>query len=189
MKYAETGPKAPDFSEKFKTLGLEIDLAGTQRGSFELGHTVKRREELLATLQELLLAEKVEVKALEKLHGRLVWFSSYVIGRELNAAVRVISKYARFKTKSINKQDDLSRALKSLEEELVRARPVQVSISHCSTFFVFTDGTFEPTSNTPATIGGLLVDEWGRSLDFFGLPVHKPCSTSSWSIQPIQYTN
>ena len=31
------------------------------------------------------------------------------------------------------------------------------------------DGAYEPTSATPATIGGLLVDEWGRSLEFFGL--------------------
>ena len=110
--------------------GLEIDLAETNRGTFELGHTVKRCEELLATLHELLLAEKVDVKSLEKLHGRLVWFSAYVFGRELNAAVRVISKYARIKAKSINKPDDLNRALKFLSEELVRARPVQVSISH-----------------------------------------------------------
>ena len=136
-----------------------------------LGHTNKRREELLATLHEFLLAEKVDVKALEKLHGRLVWFSSYVFGRELNTAVRVISRYARFKAKSISKPDDLNRALKFFAEELIRDRPVQVSISHCSTLFVFTDGAFEPTSNTPATNGGLLVDEWGRSLEFFGLPV------------------
>ena len=171
VKFAETGPKAPDFAEKFKTLGLEIDLSETDSGTFELGHTVKRREELLTTLQELLLAERVDVKALEKLHGRLVWFSSYVFGRELNAAVRVISKYARVRTKSIHKPDDLTHALKFLVNELVKARPVQVSLSHCSTFFVFTDGAFEPTSNTPATVGGLLVDEWGRSLEFFGLPV------------------
>ena len=100
-----------------------------------------------------------------------MWFSSYVFGRELNTAVRVISRYARFKTKTINKPDDLNHALKFLAEELGRARPVQVSLSHSSTFFVFTDGAFEPTSNTPATVGGLLVDEWGRSLEFFGLPV------------------
>ena len=156
VKYAETGPKAPDFAEKFKTLGLEFDLSETNSGSFVLGHTDKRREELLATLHEFLQVETVEVKALEKLHGRLVWFSSYVFGRELNTAVRVISRYARFKTETINKPDDLNHALKFLAEELVRARPVQVSLSHSSTFFVFTDGAFEPTSNTPATIGGLL---------------------------------
>ena len=39
VRYAETGPKAPDFAQKFKTLGLEIDLAETSRGAFELGHT------------------------------------------------------------------------------------------------------------------------------------------------------
>ena len=187
VKYAETGPKAPDFAEKFKTLGLEFDLSETDHGSFVLGHTDKRREELLATLHEFLQVETVEVKALEKLHGRLVWFSSYVFGRELNTAVRVISRYARFKAKTINKPDDLNRALKFLTEELVRARPVQVSLSHSSTFLVFTDGAFEPTSNTPATIGGLLVDEWGRSLEFFGCLFHRPCWTNSWNIQNTQY--
>ena len=53
-------------------------MAETNRGTFELGHTVKRREEPLAKLQELLLAKRVDVKALEKMHGRLVLFSSYV---------------------------------------------------------------------------------------------------------------
>jgi hypothetical protein len=62
----------------------------------------------------------VEVKALEKLHGRLVWFSSYVFGRELNTAVRVITRYARFKAKSISKPDDLNRALKFLAEDRLR---------------------------------------------------------------------
>ena len=171
VRFAEMGPKAPDFAEKFKTLGLEIDLAETKQGSFHLGHTDKRREELLDTLQELIGAEKIDVKSLEKLHGRLVWFSSYVFGRELNVAVRVISKYARVKAKCISRPSDLTHALKFLSDELARAKPVQVSMSHCNTFFVFTDGAFEPTSDTPATIGGLLVDEWGRSLEYFGLPV------------------
>lgn len=75
------------------------------------------------------------------------------------------------KTKSINKTDQLTKAVHFLIEELTRSKPVQLSISHCNTYFIFTDGAFEPTSDTPASIGGLLVDEWGRSLEFFGLEV------------------
>ena len=169
VKFAATGPKAPDFTKVFKTLGLVVDLTSSHEGSFTLGHTDRRCAELLESLREVLEQEKIEVKALEKLHGRLVWFNSYVFGRELNAAVRVISRHARMKVKSIAKTEQLTKAVSFLMEELTRAKPVQLSTSHCNTFFVFTDGAYEPTSETPGTIGGLLVDEWGRSLEFFGL--------------------
>ena len=169
VKFAATGPKAPDFAPVFKTLGLMVDLTSSTEGSFTLGHTEKRCAELLESLQEIVKAEKVEVKALEKLHGRLVWFNSYVFGRELNAAVRVISRHARMKAKFIARTAPLESAVTFLIEELTRSKPVRLSTSHCNTFFVFTDGAYEPTSATPATIGGLLVDEWGRSLEFFGL--------------------
>ena len=111
VKFATTGPKAPDFAHVFKTLGLVVDLTSSAEGSFTLGHTEKRCAELLESLQEIGKAEKVEVKALEKLHGRLVWFNSYVFGRELNAAVRVISRHARMKAKTISKTDPLEKAV------------------------------------------------------------------------------
>ena len=171
VTFAATGPKAPDFAQEFKTLGLMVDLSSSAEGSFTLGHTEKRCEELLESLKEIVKEDTVEVKALEKLHGRLVWFNSYVFGRELNAAVPVVSRHARMKAKSINKTDQLTKAVGFLIEELTRAKPVQLSTSHCNTYFIFTDGAFEPTSDTPGTIGGLLVDEWGRSLEFFGLAV------------------
>ena len=171
VKFAATGPKAPDFSKVFKTLGLVVDLTSSHAGSFTLGHTEKRCQELLGTLGDMLKADKVEVKALERLHGRLVWFNSYVFGRELNTAVRVISKHARMKAKSITKTEQLTGALSFLMSELTKAKPVQLATSHCNTFFVFTDGAYEPNAEAPGTIGGLLVDEWGRSLELFGLAV------------------
>jgi hypothetical protein len=169
VRFAETGPKAPDFDEKFKTLGLVVDLTGSTEGEFKLGHTEKRTTELLASLNDLIKADRVEVKELERLHGRLVWFNSYIFGRELNSAVRVVSRHARMKSKTVVKTEELTKALQCLVDELTRARPVQVSTSHCDTYYVFTDGAYEPTSETPGTIGGLLVDQWGRSLEFFGL--------------------
>ena len=174
VTFAATGPKAPDFAQEFKTLGLMVDLSSSADGAFTLGHTEKRCAELLESLRVILHEDKVEVKALEKLHGRLVWFNSYVFGRELNAAVRVISRHARMKTKFITKTDQLTTAVVFLIEELTRSKPVQLSTSHCNTYYIFTDGAFEPTSGTPGTIGGLLVDEWGRSLEFFGLEVPSP---------------
>ena len=130
VQFAATGPKAPDFATKFKSLGLELDLTSSQEGSFSLGHTEKRCAELLETLQQILGKDRVDVKDLERLHGRLVWFGSYVFGRELNGAVRVVSKYARVKAKSTPVSEDLVTALNFLRGELTRAEPVRISTDH-----------------------------------------------------------
>ena len=93
---------------------------------------------------------------------------------ELNAAVRVISQHARLRAKTIFKTPELTKALQLLVPELTRAEPVRVALSHSSTFLVFTDGAYEPTASSPGSIGGLLVDELGRSLEFFGLALPQP---------------
>ena len=111
VRFAGTGPKAPDFAAKFKSLGLEVDLTSTHEGVFSMGHTEKRCAELLETIQQVLSRDRVDVKDLERLHGRLVWFGSYVFGRELNCAVRVVSKHARIRAKRTVVTEDLARAL------------------------------------------------------------------------------
>ena len=109
VRFAGTGPKAPDFAAKFKSLGLEVDLTSTHEGVFSMGHTEKRCAELLETIQQVLSRDRVDVKDLERLHGRLVWFGSYVFGRELNCAVRVVSKHARIRAKRTVVTEDLAR--------------------------------------------------------------------------------
>ena len=174
VKFAETGPNAPDFAEKFKSLGLEVDLGETDRGAFKLGITEKRCAKLLDSIKYLLNADTVDVKELERLHGRLVWFGSYIFGRELNAAVRVISKHARLRAKTLLKTPELTKAFQLLVHELTRAEPVRVTLSHSNTFLVFTDAAYEPMASSPGSIGGLLVDQFGRSLEFFGLALPQP---------------
>ena len=174
VKFAEAGPKAPDFAEKFKSLELEVDLGETDTGAFKLGHTEKRCSELLESIRSFLNADRVDVKELERLHSRLVWFGSYIFGRELNAAVRVISQHARIRAKTVFKTPELTKALQLLVQELTRAEPVSVTLSHSRTFLVFTDGAYEPTASSPGSIGGLLVDQLGRSLEFFGLALPQP---------------
>ena len=174
VRFAGTGPKAPDFSAKFKSLGLEVDLTSTHDGTFSMGHTEKRCAELLETIQQVLSRDRVDVKDLERLHGRLVWFGSYVFGRELNGAVRVVSKHARIRAKRTVVTEELAKALVFLKGELTRAEPVRISTDQSTTWFVFTDGAYEPGSDTPGTIGGLLVDQWGQTREFFGMALPAP---------------
>ena len=151
-----------------------MDLTSTHDGTFSMGHTEKRCVELLETIQQVVSRDRVDVKDLERLHGRLVWFGSYVFGRELNGAVRVVSKHARIRAKRTVVTEELAKALVFLKGELTRAEPVRISTDQSTTWFVFTDEAYEPGSDTPGTIGGLLVDQWGQTREFFGMALPAP---------------
>ena len=75
IDYAADGDKAPPFSSVFKSLGLQFDLTNVGDGQFTLGHTETRRQELLEQIRHLTQTNGtlVNIKELERLHGRLVW--------------------------------------------------------------------------------------------------------------------
>eukprot|EP00435_Cladocopium_sp_Y103_P052672 s2156_g16.t1 len=176
IDFASEGDKAPEFGEVFKTLGLQFDLSGIETGSFELGHTETRRKELLDTIRCLLAddAPAVRVKELEKLHGRLVWFNTFIFGRTLKAAVSVISKHARAVGPTVDVQGELKDSLVVLHAELAKDEPVKVSPSVTDAWIIFTDGAYEPDGEIKASVGGLLVSPQGLVVECFGLEL---CST------------
>ena len=45
-------------------------------------------KELEETVSKMLQVRNLTYKQLERLHGRLVWFNSYIFGRSINKAVR-----------------------------------------------------------------------------------------------------
>lgn len=80
INFASEGSKAPPFSSKFKTLGLVIDTELADTRTVQLGHTPERTAELLQSIDELLAQTQVGTKALEQLHGRIVWFRTFIFG-------------------------------------------------------------------------------------------------------------
>ena len=66
---------------------------------------------------------------------------------------------------------ELSSALRFLIASVKKTGPITISTAQTQTWFVFTDGAYEPGAREPGTIGGLLVDQWGRSVEYFGLAV------------------
>ena len=119
-------------------------------------------------LQDFVAARSISPKDLERLHGRLVWFNSYVFGRRLNRAVKVISRYSRFNGRSVSVSTELQVALDDLLRFVSAAEPASISRCMGQTWFVFSDGAFEPGHEHPATIGAVLVDPCGRVCSFFG---------------------
>ena len=176
INFASEGSKAPPFSDSFKTLGLVVNTENVGNREVKVGHTEERSKELLEYIDEILRHNSVGTKTLERLHGRIVWFRTFVFGRRLNAATRVLSWHSRRTGPSIRVDDQLRSALGTLRNHLVSSRHVSINRDINETWIIFTDGAFEPTNTQPASIGGVLVNPSGQVVSFFGayLPAASP---------------
>ena len=168
INFASEGSKAPPFSEKFKTLGLIVDAENAKEKTVRLGHTPERSSELLDTLEEILSHDQVSTKALEQLHGRIVWFRTFIFGRKLNAATRTLSWFSRKPFLRIALENKLRGALIDLKNHLMKSTTVSINRDLNETWIIFTDGAFEPTNEQPASIGGILVHPSGKVVSYFG---------------------
>ena len=171
VDFAAEGDKAPPFAPLFKSLGLQFDLKGVGQGSFSLGHTAARRRELLEHIGNMISEDGacVSPKELERLHGRLVWFNSFVFGRALKAAVSIVSKYARASTPKVTVAGPPKDALVVLQEELTKDEPVTINSATARTWTIYTDGAFEPDGEVRASVGAVLVNPDSLVLECCGL--------------------
>ena len=174
LAFASEGSKAIGFSPIFQTLGVQLDLSGWARGFFHIGHTDKRRSDLLEAMEAMLTKPDVLTKDLESLHGKLVWFRTFVFGRKLNQAVRIISKFSRLQKRSIPLCGELREALVVLTRHLELASPLRICRPDREVWHVFTDGAYEPDAEHPATLGEVLVNHAGDPVEFFGLSLPGP---------------
>ena len=163
IAYATDGGKAPDFSEHFKSLGLQFDLTCIQNSIFALQHTEARKRELAATVDGLVAAKRFTPKDLERLHGRLVWFNSFVFGRQLNSILKLISLACRSKAKQLELSEEFN-ALQDLSLQLTDVKPLAIR-------YVFTDGSYESDSAYLGAVGGVLVAPSGIARECFGSEV------------------
>ena len=65
LEYASEGDKAPPFSDSFGSLGILFNLTRLRDGFFTLEHTVRRREELLTSVDELMKLDSCQTKELK----------------------------------------------------------------------------------------------------------------------------
>eukprot|EP00435_Cladocopium_sp_Y103_P039415 s2955_g10.t1 len=168
VDFADSGDKAVPFTPRFKTLGVLFDVSGLREGSFSLEHTEGRRTELTDSIQDLIKRGCSSPKELERLHGRLIWFGSFVYGRLLNRLVKEVSNKARVRGKSLQFDAEFLDVLQRLMVAIKDSKPVSISKSLCHTWIIFTDGAYEPGSQQPATYGGVLVSPSGTPVEMFG---------------------
>lgn len=108
-------------------------------------------------LDTLMKTQRSTPKELERLHGRLIWFSAFVFGRMINQLVKAVSQESLKRTKSIQFSSEFLHTLNDLKAAITLSKPVVISKSLCTTWYVFTDGAFEPDSDVLASVGAVLI--------------------------------
>ena len=99
----------------------------------------------------------------------------------MNALIRFLSEFAHATTRSVPMESQLKSTLQQLEEHILNARPIRVSRDINWTCIVFTDGSYEPSSEHPAAIGGVLISPHGVLVKFFGECVNQQIVSSLFS--------
>ena len=168
VQFAKDGKKAVEFDKQFRTLGVIVDLSQVSQGHILVGHTQERKEELLSALTEILSAMKVSPKKAESMRGRMHWFESFAYGRIANNAVRILGDLATQEGSYVRLNSEAVRALTFLRDRVVSAPPLKITRSCLKRWYVFTDGACEGDSIKTGSVGGVLVDESGRYVSFFG---------------------
>ncbi|CAE7717441.1 unnamed protein product [Symbiodinium sp. CCMP2592] len=173
IQYAKEGKKATDFDYTFAALGLQYDLTRFNEGVVIIRHTEARTAELVETLEGILRDAVLRPKDAEVLRGRMHWFTSYLFGRAPCEAMRQISLRAQCMDSCTRLTDDLTEAIQTLLRYVVDSRPLELRQTTGREMYVFTDGSYEPTAEKRAGIGGVLYDSAGTPLSFFSAQVNE----------------
>eukprot|EP00435_Cladocopium_sp_Y103_P010027 s5260_g2.t1 len=74
--------------------------------------------------------------------------------------------------KTISICDKLRETLSLLKKHVCSSIPVEICRDINTTWIIFTDGSYEPSSFPPAVIGAVLVSPHGQVIEFFGEYTH-----------------
>eukprot|EP00435_Cladocopium_sp_Y103_P057245 s2074_g19.t1 len=173
LDYARDGPKAPEFGEVFKMLGVQIDTTQAPDGIITVGHTEDRKIELAAAFEEAIQRAKLETKVAESLRGRMVFYECFAAGRTTNLLLKDFGKLCR-EGRVVEDLTSLECAtLQAIKDRVLTATPVKVSPKFMDTWFVFTDGACETDDhgNKVGGVGGVLVSANGTYLLHFGMQI------------------
>ena len=170
MDFADTGKKAVPFSSNFKILGLVVNTETSSNSSVTITHTEERRQELFASMTEVLKAGVLSAKEAERLRGRMVFFAGYTCGRIANSAVKNLGRMCLSTTANNLLISDLQTILRFLIRRVEGAEPVRIERCFSTTWLVFTDGACEPEKRSGG-IGGLLITPNGSCASYFSSSV------------------
>ena len=181
---SEEPSKDQGFRSVFGALGVEVDLRDVGSGVLRIGNTPKRKAELKSTISQILESNCLTPEQSESLRSRLMFAESQVFGRSAKLALRAVGSPALLGRASEPLSEEVRFGLSWMLDRLVNAAPREVRARASETFHLFIDGACEPadgeSSELVTSIGGVLLDERGKGLRFFGMRLPREV-TSAWA--------
>lgn len=162
VDFARDGDKAQEFAQKFRSLGMEINMERFSKGVVNVGHTSDRQSELKSVLEDILAQGILSAKQAESLRGRMDWFESFAFGRIANGAVKVLGNLASRYEKKIVLGAAKRKNLEFLMHRVSNSERLIVTRSILQAWVVFTDGAVEgPDDLTVGSVGRVLFSPSG----------------------------
>ena len=165
-RFAETGPKAPDFAELFTALGISINVSDMRKNVVRFDNTDNRKAELVQALKKILDEGKLGAKEALRLRGRLQFASGQIFGRVAKAALGAVTNHAYHRKRDVIDSDTRFYLMLHLRF-LSDIGPRQVSPCSNDFSFILTDAFFEIRDGNPvAGIGAVLCNSEGKMIRF-----------------------
>ena len=168
-EYATEGHKATDFAEGCSALGVCFDLHESMDGILKLQNTEKRINELVQSLETILVSRKLDRTGTLKLRGRLGFADGFLHGRLGSLILKRLIDHAYGTSSSVD--DSLANVLELMIQRLKTAGPKRVDTSTVREWCIFSDASYEPGTFN-AGLGAVLVDSRGDCISWFSLAIN-----------------
>lgn len=148
FKYANEGAKYIPFGSKFKVLGAYVQFAADNTG-IEVGNTAERIAALKLEVKARIDNDSCSPSAASSLAGKLNFARTFVSGRCMSRALRILYERAFDDSPSPQLTKRLKQALFDILELLEIQKPRFVPYTtKGETFYVYTDGAVEGDAHT-----------------------------------------
>jgi hypothetical protein len=151
-------------------------------GFFSVSNTPSRRDELSEKIASIIQLDELEPKVAESLRSRLLFAEGQLYGRFAKLALQRIGAVGLRSKPAKPIGAEVKHALNWIKERILHAAPRRVDVGGRRTHYMFLDGacTDEQAGHwTGTSVGGVLADNDGRILFYFGHVVNKEL-VSTW---------
>ena len=163
------GEKDLPFSDRFKALGIEVDLSAWDHGVVRFANTAQRAAELSSLIDDIVATKSLTAPEALALRGRMQFANAQLWGRASKLCLNAVTAHA-YSGNGPGVSADLSRCLRIFKNciNTRRRRPREVISSWDKPLYLFTDASFSPDNEAwPCGLGGVLLDSFGNQMAAF----------------------
>ena len=173
--FARDGSKAPPFSDLCSALGVVINVSKLHQGVLTVDNSDRRKKELSNFISNILSVGHMSTSDALRLRGRMQFASGQLYGRAVRVCMAQVTNHA-YTPGCTKLSRELSHSLDRYLAALIVDKPRHVLKTTGSTWYMFTDASYEPDGDShKAGFGGILVSPIGQFLEFFGFELNGTC--------------